>query len=144
MIRVRYLRALSDTLTEVFRVRVRPGWLDERSRKWTYDTDGDDTKPLTWSRWEENYFLQGRQADREMQGSWRTPRRPLGVIDRVPAKMLWRRLERDYPALIAHDYDRGRYALIPALTGAPGLMECDPVLATCESQDAQSNPTATE
>lgn len=129
MIRVKTLRVLKATRRNVFRVRWRactPGDL------WTCDADGDPREPLTWSRWEEEYFIQLPPALERVRRDWLTRDRirPPGVIDQVPAKLLWERWELEAAQSVAGaelltNYEGGRHRMVGHLMGAPGLLPCD-------------------
>lgn len=129
MIRVKTLRYLSATRKSVFRVRRRVVYDGLSGRPWKCDKDGRDSDPMTWERWEEEYYVQRRTAELGARQDAHKAVRPRGLIDQVPAHMAWERWKRepnDFPEdNPLSDFDRGRYRVIGPLQGGPGVLECD-------------------
>jgi hypothetical protein len=112
-IRVRTLRALAQTRRNVYRVR----WRFVLGEP-VVDTDGSDSKPDTWSRWEEDYYISARLArDAVVKDPWGTKERPKGVIDQVPAAALWAWLEDAGHPL--EDYSHGTLDVVYSLKSGP-------------------------
>jgi hypothetical protein len=118
-IRVVTLRRLSQTRRHLYRVRWR-FVLGEPAAP----TDGREGEPLTWARWEEDYYTSAKLArDAIRKDPWATKKRPPGVMDQVPAWMLWEQKLRNGTGL--DDYAGGLLTVLYSMEGAPGLLACD-------------------
>ena len=112
----------------VHRVRWRFLSLDEVSDKAMADSDGEVGRPLTWARWEQEFFSEVRTAwvRAHQEPGVKAGLRPAGVLDLVFAHELWRALEararaESRPDLLER-YDRGRLRLVDLPHGYPGQM----------------------
>lgn len=117
MIRVQTLKTMAWKNQRVWRVRRRayalPGVV--------MDTDGEEDKPDTWSRWEEEHFTNWTYAyaacQPEMDG-----RKRRGFLDQIKAQTVLDRLERAGANL--DKFDAGKYRMIyPHYITASGQVE---------------------
>jgi hypothetical protein len=125
MIRTKTIKELSRTGRRLYRARWRVLEQDPNTGAVVADEQGKASDPLTWGRWEEEYFLQVELARDALKRDPHGQLRPRGVIDQVPAAELWRVLKASTPPEQLSDYDEGKLRMLYALVGTPGRLACD-------------------
>jgi hypothetical protein len=131
-IRIRTLRELSRGRKRIARVRWRCWAKDATTGEISADEDGNARDPLTWARWEEEYFLLVELARTAVAKDKHARLRPRGVIDQVMVRDLWRVLEESGEEL--DEYDEGKLRVLYARVGGLGRLACDAV-GVAESVD---------
>lgn len=106
----------------IYRVRWRQCW--KEGDRWVRDEDGRDKDPDTWKRWDQEFYLYLWQAElgREKDSFTSDGRRPRGVIDQLPVRVVWAELERlaeSEPDLLT-PFDEGRHRHLAIYAGWPG------------------------
>jgi hypothetical protein len=122
-IRIKTLKDLSTCRKQIARVRWRAWTQSGDGSGALVDEDGKDSDPLTWSRWEEEFFVRVDLARVAVQKDTHKDIRPRGVIDRVEAREVWRALadeDRDI-------YEQGNFRVLYARVGVPRRLLCDEV-----------------
>jgi hypothetical protein len=104
--------------------------VDQASGKLVAEATGNSRDPLTWGRWEEEYFYSPKQADLGVAKDPHKGLRPAPVVDQVPARELWRSLQLMVRSGLGdpdmlEDYDRGLNRMLPPMVGKPGWLRCD-------------------
>ena len=126
-IRVTTLQRLSATRKSVFRVRWRVLTVDAEGNWSGCDGDGAESDPDSWRRWEHNYYLLPAYAfaGATQDTFVRKKLRPAGVVDQVPARLVWSALVRQSEAEpeCVLEFERGRRRMVALeQPGYPGQL----------------------